>query len=219
MTAADLWEGDYFMRTFNVTPGTFQDALNASVAGDVIRLGSGPYDKVYTLDRRGGRDGAPIIIEADPALPEGTIKISMDRDAEWYRPQANQIARERLENGKYPGMWDEAHKARLKISGCSHVIVRNLGFEKSWPTHIDIAQSTDVTIQDCHFLDGTFCIVAHGQNTQDITVDGCTWMQDRVPPPIPGVQAARMLQKWAWLPALIQSRSWIRMAVVQQPPQ
>lgn len=169
------------MKIVNVTPRTLQRALDSAVAGDVIRLGQGTYSEVYTLSGAKGENDAPIVLEPDPAVPRGTVLISQERDAEWYRPQANKIARLRLEKGEYPGLWDEAHKARLRILGSRYVILRDLVFERSWPTHVYIDDSSNVTLQTCTFTDGTFCIVANGSSTQDIVVDGCRWMQDRVP--------------------------------------
>ena len=169
------------MSILSVTPDTFQAALDTCSAGDVLQLQAGTYSEVYTLAERAGTQDEPIVIEADPALDPGQVTVSQGMEAETYRPIANKIARARYDAGKYPGLWDEAPDARLRLDRCAHILVRNLTFEMSWPTHIYTDAVQNVTIQDCRFLDATFCIVANGRETRDLIVERCTWMQDRVP--------------------------------------
>ena len=170
------------MTDFSVTPETFQATLDKACAGDRVQLTPGTYDGVYTISRRCGAEGRPIVIEPAPGVDRQRCVISRGVSAEAFRQKSNRMAEYSLEIGyNFPGLYPWIDDASLRIYRCQHVTVRGLAFSKSWPTHIFIESAADVAIQDCAFEDSTFCIGALGAVTRDILIETCTWTQDTVP--------------------------------------
>lgn len=165
------------MREITVSPGTLQAALDAARPGDVVVLAPGRYHSPFRIAGVRGHATAPLIVEA---REPGAI-VTQGRPADSFRTEANGIARELEERGKYPGLYEAIDQAQLSVTGSSHVVLRNLEFEEGWPTHVYLGSSKDVTIRDCRFRDATFCIAALGRSTKRILVEGCSWVQDRVP--------------------------------------
>jgi len=164
-----------------VTPATLQAALDEAAAGDVIRLAPGTYASVYRLEEKRGTAEAPIVIEAAGTANGAQAIFSAGVSAEDFRPYGNRLAKETQDRDDYPGLYRWIHEARLVLWRCEHVVVRHLAFERSWPTHLFLDDCRAVAVEGCRFTDATFCIGAVGEATADITIDGCSWVQDPVP--------------------------------------
>lgn len=170
------------MTDYPVAPETFQAVLDRASAGDRVQLTPGTYDDVYTISRRRGEEGRPIVIEPAPGVDPAECMISRGVSAEAFRRKSNRLAQCSLEIGyDFPGLYPWIDDASLRIYRCQHVVVRGLAFSKSWPTHIFIESAADIVIQECAFEDATFCIGALGAVTRDILIENCTWTQDTVP--------------------------------------
>jgi hypothetical protein len=68
----------------------------------------------------------------------------------------------------------------LKLLRCRHVRIQGFHFEQSWPTHIALDDCQQIEIAKCTFLDATFAIGATGRSTRGLTIEDCSWTQDRV---------------------------------------
>lgn len=165
------------MREIAVSPGTLQDALDRARPGDVVVLAPGRYRSPFRIAGLRGHAGAPLVVEA---RGPGAV-ITQGRPADSFRSEANTIARELEDRGRYPGLYEAIGHAQLSVTDSRHVVLRNLEFEEGWPTHVCLQSVEDVTIQDCRFRDATYCVAALGRGTRRILVERCSWVQDRVP--------------------------------------
>ncbi len=161
------------MSTIRVTPADANARLAQVAAGDEVVLTAGDYREPLRLSDKAGAPGRPIVLRGEP----GAL-LTMSVTAEDFRIEANWRAKAVQDDGKYPGLWPWIMDGRLILEHCQHIKLDGLHFEKSWPTHIAIANSQDIEITQCDFTDATFAIGAIA--TQHITISHCCWLQDRV---------------------------------------
>jgi hypothetical protein len=164
-----------------VTPKNARAKLNGLAPGADVVFGAGTYGDILGLNLGNLNDaGAPETI----LRSEGGATISMGVSANEFRVNGNECAKkvsERPPPDNYPGLWPYLMNGRLKLARCRNMRIKGLEFELSWPTHIAISECKEIAIKACHFRDGTFAVGAKGRKTYGITIEKCTWLQDREP--------------------------------------
>jgi hypothetical protein len=171
------------MTDIRVTPSDAQAGLDRAGPGDTVVLGAGTYRSPLRLVDRAGTAGRPIELRAEPgAVLDGGVA------AEDFRLEANRLAKKvndgevpGFEQGTFPGLYPFILDGRLLLQRCRNVALRNLRLERGWPTLIALDGCQDILISGCEFTDGTFAVGAAGADTYGLTLEDCSWVQDRVP--------------------------------------
>ncbi len=164
------------MKTITVTPLTAKEVLSTLDPGSEVIFAAGNYEEILELELKSAPDDVLTILRGEP----GAI-ITMGLSAEEYRETGNVLAKAVQDRGGFPGLYPYKMNGRFKLKNCANVIIENLTFEKSWPTHIAIENCQDLIIRTCEFQDATFAIAATGEATYGITIEECNWVQDRQP--------------------------------------
>lgn len=142
---------------------TLEQAVARAVGGTTIRLLPGKYYRGTALVGKRGEEKAPIVIE-------GTCDAA-------GRPLA-EICGTNAAGAIYPDLpaWEDY--AFLKLRNCEHVIVRHLRVESCWPSFLYAQATRHLTVEDVSGRDGTYLIFLRGPGSSDLTVRGCSWIQD-----------------------------------------
>jgi hypothetical protein len=172
------------MTVKEATPETVDEVLACAGPGDEIVLRAGRYvrppGRPLSLRRLMGKAKQPIVIRGEP----GAV-ITAELSADGFRREGNRRARmvqDRLLPGhRFPGLYPWMLDGTVRLTGCRHIRIQGLAFEKSWPTHVALLDCRQIVISRCTFTDGTFAIGAEGARTYGVEIERCTWVQDRVP--------------------------------------
>lgn len=169
------------MRELRVTPETAQEILEQATAGDVIVFAPGRYTTPLTLSDKHGTEQQPITLRGEPGAVFTPHATDAEYNPEADRIEANEIAKARQDNGKFPCLFDIIDHAQLTVDRSRHVVIEGMEFKQGWPTHIYVNESPSVTIRNTKMQDGTYAIALNGEATRNINIDHVSWVQDPVP--------------------------------------
>jgi len=161
------------MKIVKVSPENIQAKINEAEPGTVIKLQKGVYRDPITIRGLNGNAANPIIIQGGPqVIFDGGVSF------EEFQPTAIEWTWRNTENGRYPGLYDDASCAFIRLFECSHVVIEGILFRGFWPTIIYFFDSTDLHFNDLNMLEGTFAIYGEGDGSKKILVENCNWLQD-----------------------------------------
>ena len=99
--------------TVIVTPETLAAAVEGAGPGTILELSPGIYTQPVSLIGKKGTREAPIVLRASTgAIFDG--ELSFDD----FTPRAEQVARIAQQAGGYPGLYDIAGDAMVRLAGC-----------------------------------------------------------------------------------------------------
>ncbi|MFO1071081.1 MAG: right-handed parallel beta-helix repeat-containing protein [Geminicoccaceae bacterium] len=157
----------------DVEPSSLQRALDEAVAGQTIQLACGTYPKRLRMTGRHGRPGQPIVIRGKPkAVLDG------GRNVHQFNPVAQRLAEATQLNRGFPGMQAMMPQGQLVLDTCSYIRIEGLTVQGAWPTGIFIDNCQHIEIRNVHVRAGTFAFAAHGELTSNLSIVGCSWVQD-----------------------------------------
>ena len=168
-----------------VTPENIQNKLDNIRPGDIVVFSPGLYTAPLLLKDKYGTSEAPIrlIAEAGAIITmynQGLKSCTEIEFFEQHRLRANKVAKGIQDMGKFPKTTNAIHDAMFTLDNSEHISLEGFMFEKTWPTHVFINNCRHISVTNCEFRDGTFAVGASGENTHDIHIQSCSWVQDTI---------------------------------------
>ena len=157
------------------------------------------------LDGLHGTKKAPIEISGETGVlvDGGTTYEQFHHQAE---REAYRVGQQKKSGGKnhFPGLYEIAGQAFVVLKNCAWITLRDLEIQKCWPTIIYLHSCQHITLDNLTLRDGTFAIYVEGDDSEHITVNRCSWVQD--------VSKHRLWRTTGWFPVhgVVEEPEWDR---------
>ncbi len=154
------------------TPDSILQAIESAEPGDRVILEAGQYPSIAITWKHGAVDRPIEIFAKAGAVFDG------GRRYEDFQQEANDLARELQENGKFPGVYPIADNGHVTFRNCRYVRLVGATFKGCWPTCVAIQDCSDIALADLTMEEASFAIYARGSRTSGILIERCSWLQD-----------------------------------------
>jgi len=160
------------MKIVTATPANAHLIIQNVEPGTIVKFQEGVYTNPLQIEGKAGTSRAPIILRGTPGVVfDGGVT------SEEYEPIATELSWANSPP-RYPGLYDDASDAFIKIYNSNNIIIEGITFRRFWPTIIYFCNSTNLHFNQLNMTDGTFAIYGEGDDSKSILVENCHWLQD-----------------------------------------